>query len=167
MQGTGLHTADARMHAMAIGLSGPPCAPSAIAPGRHAVASGIQQQHPGQSQQQQQQLTVSASPPEVSGVGGTGSPMKGSGTAVRPGSDGQQAASGNRSDNNSSESIQTSGAACPTVGATPHLHRLFLLPLRAFEPMPLPSRYLSLLQILLLFWTCRQAGAACSCKDRA
>ena len=111
LQGTGLFTADARMHTMAVGLQGPAVCPQLPAPApQHAAPAGLPLPHPNMelrdaSPQPQQGAQSKACP-------GSQQLKQEGDAAAAPAAPaaGQQAASGNRSDNNSSDSIQTTRA---------------------------------------------------------
>lgn len=111
LQGTGLHTADARMHAMAVGLHGvggsgqlPASAPQkagAAAQQPPQFAAGLQDE----AAQPQQAASLVALSEAHASAGQVEQEEEGGGAPA-----GQQAASATRSDNNSSESIQTTRA---------------------------------------------------------
>lgn len=111
LQGTGLFTADARMHTMAVGLQGTAVCRQLPAPApQHAAPAGLPLPHPDQELRD-------ASPQPQQGAHSEACPgsqeLKQEGdAAAAPAAPaaGQQAASGNRSDNNSSDSIQTTRA---------------------------------------------------------
>jgi hypothetical protein len=111
LQGTGLFTADARMHTMAVGLQGSAVRPQLPAPApQHTAPDGLLLPHPDvelrdASPQPQQGAQSEACP-------GSQQLKQEGDAAVAPAAPaaGQQAASGNRSDNNSSDSIQTTRA---------------------------------------------------------
>jgi hypothetical protein len=120
LQGSGLFTADSRMHTMAVGLQGPQL--PAPAPHR-AVPAGLPLPHPNVELRD-------ASPQPQQGAHSEACPgsqeLKQEGAAAAPAAPaaGQQAASGNRSDNNSSDSIQTTRARPLPASLTHELHRL-------------------------------------------
>ena len=110
LQGTGLCTADARMHTMAVGLQGPAVCLQLPAPAPHEAApAGQPSPHPDMEPRD-------ASPQPQQGAHSEACPgsqdVKQEGEAAAPAAPAarQQAASGNRSDNNSSDSIQTTRA---------------------------------------------------------
>ncbi len=110
LQRTGLHTVDARMHAMAVGLQGPPGASPRVAVDACGAGNSngggrqLGRQQSGLRAASLQQPASSAALPSVSEAGAAAD--------VKEAGEGRLAASGgDRSENNSSESIQTSGAA--------------------------------------------------------
>lgn len=169
LQQTGLHTVDARMHAMAVGLQGPPGAsPRAAVDALSAGNSNgggrqLGRQQSGLRAASLQQPAGSAALPSVSEAGAAAD--------VKEAGEGRLAASGgDRSENNSSESIQTSGAAagdlpkglrsffdCPCLCCR-HALMLELLPTRRSASMPLVCARTPF-HTFRKRCRCRQAGA--------